>query len=223
MIFFLMWLSEVILSSPVFTLSHYQRLSPSEISDATRTGYESSQNIWVKVFKNGSSKSYCRQPLKNLKWYGLPCYNITWIYFKCCLPQILLGPFLNTLTHIFWFFKMKLCNSDSHYTKALLHIIFLHYILVCSSVFVWNISSTLQKQSTGGVLSKSFSERKPLDSGENNFDGDLFWWICKPKHTTLPCTVQIFSCKFSETDNRTSILQDTCKWLLLATAFSNGY
>ena len=26
---------------------------------------------WVSVFKNGSSKSCGRQPLKNLKWYGL--------------------------------------------------------------------------------------------------------------------------------------------------------
>ena len=27
-------------------------------------------NIWVKVFKNGPSKIFGRQPLKNLKWYG---------------------------------------------------------------------------------------------------------------------------------------------------------
>ena len=29
-------------------------------------------NIWDKVFKNGPSKISGRQPLKNLKWYGLP-------------------------------------------------------------------------------------------------------------------------------------------------------
>ena len=29
-------------------------------------------NIWVKVYKNGPSKIRGRQPLKNLKWYGLP-------------------------------------------------------------------------------------------------------------------------------------------------------
>ena len=49
---------------------------------------------WVKVFKNGPSKICGRQPLKKLKWYGLPKI------FKGCLPQISLGPFLNTLTHI---------------------------------------------------------------------------------------------------------------------------
>ena len=43
--------------------------------------------IWDKVFNNGSSKICGRQPLKNLKWYGL-------------LKQILHGPFLNTLSHI---------------------------------------------------------------------------------------------------------------------------
>ena len=26
--------------------------------------------IWAKVFKNGASEIYRRQPLKNLKWYG---------------------------------------------------------------------------------------------------------------------------------------------------------
>ena len=27
--------------------------------------------MWVKVFKNGSSKIFGRQPLKNVQWYGL--------------------------------------------------------------------------------------------------------------------------------------------------------
>ena len=43
--------------------------------------------IWDKVFKRGPSKICGRQPLKNLKGYGLP-------------KQILLGPLLNTLPHI---------------------------------------------------------------------------------------------------------------------------
>ena len=121
------------------------------------------KDIWVKVFKNGPSKVVCgRQPLKNLKWYGLYnkfimswtahlnilvhdminllYYELSWTahlnilvhdmtnllyyeywtdkqkyfyiydmvclgrpyhfkFFKSCPPQILLGPFLNTLTH----------------------------------------------------------------------------------------------------------------------------
>ena len=43
-------------------------------------------NIWGKVFKNGPIEICGRQPLKNLH--------------KGCLPQILLGPFLNTLTQL---------------------------------------------------------------------------------------------------------------------------
>ena len=42
---------------------------------------------WDKVFKNGTSKICGRKPLKNLG----------------CLPQILLGPFLNTLSPIIGF------------------------------------------------------------------------------------------------------------------------
>ena len=49
---------------------------------------------WDKVFKNGPSEICGRQPLENLKGYGLLKF------FKGCLPQILLGPFLNTLSQM---------------------------------------------------------------------------------------------------------------------------
>ena len=49
---------------------------------------------WIKVFKNGPSKICGRQPLKNMKSYHYK-------FFKGCLPQILLGPFLNALTQMF--------------------------------------------------------------------------------------------------------------------------
>ena len=52
--------------------------------------------IWVKVFKNWPSKICDRQPLKILKLWSRP-YHFK--FFKGCLPQMLLGPFLNTLTH----------------------------------------------------------------------------------------------------------------------------
>ena len=52
---------------------------------------------WGKVFKNGPSKICGRQPLKYLKRYGLPRQTVSLQIFKCCLPQILLGLFLNTL------------------------------------------------------------------------------------------------------------------------------
>ena len=50
----------------------------------------------TKYSKSGSSKICGRQPLENLREYGLP-KNI----FTGCLPQILLVPLLNALSHIF--------------------------------------------------------------------------------------------------------------------------
>ena len=50
-----------------------------------------------KVFKNGPSKICGRQPLKNLK-YSRP-YHFK--LFKGCLQQILLGPFSNSLFHMY--------------------------------------------------------------------------------------------------------------------------
>ena len=52
--------------------------------------------LWVKVFKNGPSKICGRQPLT--KFAQSRPYTLK--SFKGCLPQILLGPFFNTLTHI---------------------------------------------------------------------------------------------------------------------------
>ena len=52
------------------------------------------QYICDKVFKNGPSKICGRQLLKNLK-ASRPLQT-----FKGCLPRILLGPFLNTLSNI---------------------------------------------------------------------------------------------------------------------------
>ena len=46
----------------------------------------------TKVCKNGPSKICGRQPLKKLNGYPFK-------FFKGCLPQILLGPFLNALAH----------------------------------------------------------------------------------------------------------------------------
>ena len=53
--------------------------------------------MWDKIFKNGTSKICGRQPFKILKWYGLLLVDYT---PEDCLPQILLGAFMNTLSHI---------------------------------------------------------------------------------------------------------------------------
>ena len=52
--------------------------------------------IRYKVFKNGPSKICGRQPLKNMKRYGLFKQTTSFQMVKGCLPQILLRPFLNT-------------------------------------------------------------------------------------------------------------------------------
>ena len=72
--------------------------------------------IWVKVFKNGSGKICGRQPLKNLKWYGLPKQIIFHLkFFKGCLPQILLDPFVQFFSFgtVFSFYLIRLICGRS--------------------------------------------------------------------------------------------------------------
>ena len=57
-------------------------------------------NIWDKVYKNRLSKNCGKLPLKKLKGCGLLKQIISHQIFKGYLPQILLTPFLNTLSHI---------------------------------------------------------------------------------------------------------------------------
>ena len=58
------------------------------------------RNMWDEVFKSGPSKFCGRQPLKYLKGYGLLSRPYPFKFFKGCLPQILLGPFLTILTQL---------------------------------------------------------------------------------------------------------------------------
>ena len=58
------------------------------------------QFIWDKVFKNGPSKICGRQPLKNLKEYDLLSRPYSFKFFIRGLPHVLLGPFLDTLSHL---------------------------------------------------------------------------------------------------------------------------
>ena len=70
-------------------------------------GKEESFANWgiFKVFKYGPSKICGRQPLKNLRWYGLVRQTISLQIFERLSSTNLLGPFLNTLTHIHLPFK----------------------------------------------------------------------------------------------------------------------
>ena len=72
-----------------------------------------------RVFKNGRSNIRGRQSLKNLKSYGLPRQTISLQIFKGCFPQILLGPFLNTLTQMFdWVLNIPLYSTFLVYTRS---------------------------------------------------------------------------------------------------------
>ena len=63
------------------------------------------KDIWVKVFKNGPSKVVCgRQPLKNLKWYGL--YNKFIMSWTAHL-NILVHDMINLLYYEYWTDKQK--------------------------------------------------------------------------------------------------------------------
>ena len=57
---------------------------------------EPSNIIWEKAFKNGPTAICGRQPF-DMACLSRPHY---FKFFKGCLPQILLGPFLNTFSHI---------------------------------------------------------------------------------------------------------------------------
>ena len=68
-------------------------------------------NMWVKEFKNWPGKICGRQPLKYLTCIclGRPYH---FIFFKGCLPQILLGPSLNTLSHVLF-----ICRITNYYGR----------------------------------------------------------------------------------------------------------
>ena len=60
--------------------------------------------IWNKVFRNGQSKICGRQLLIDLKGYVQTIYVICMGYDKGYVryfPQVLLGPFLNILSHLY--------------------------------------------------------------------------------------------------------------------------
>ena len=77
--------------------------------------------IWVKVFKNGPSKICGRQPLKKLKSHGLLRQTISLQFFLRLPSTILLGPFLNTLTHLISHLHIDTdtdTDTDTHTTQS---------------------------------------------------------------------------------------------------------
>ena len=83
-----------------------------------------SSNRSVKAFKNGPSKICGRQILKNLKWYSLPRRPYHFKFFNGCLPQVLLGPFLNILTQMIITFLIVPVNTFKSKKPEIRHIVF---------------------------------------------------------------------------------------------------
>ena len=63
----------------------------------TLKGLLRNRNIWDKVFKNGPIKICGRQPLKNLKEYGLLTLQI---FQRLCSANFTWSILLNTLSHM---------------------------------------------------------------------------------------------------------------------------
>ena len=73
---------------------------------------------WVKGFKNGPSEICWGQSLKYLNWNDMVCLSRPYHFkvFIDCLPQILPGPFLNTLNQLYqtnW--KTQICSISVTY------------------------------------------------------------------------------------------------------------
>ena len=68
----------------------FYRTPPVAASPLIQVGPQSNSNIWDKVFNNRPGKICGRQSLKKLKGYGR----------EGSLLRILLGPFLNTFSHL---------------------------------------------------------------------------------------------------------------------------
>ena len=82
-------------------LSYKKKLAVFPLSSVNFYGLLQSY-IWVKVFKNGPSTICWTQPLKNLKWYGLPKAIIHKFYL---VHSWILSPIRNAAVPCFVFFS----------------------------------------------------------------------------------------------------------------------
>ena len=106
-----------------------------------------------KVFKNEPSKICGRQPLKSLKWYGLLVYHFK--FFKGCLPQILLGPFLNTFSHMP---SLYYCNVD--FSEVIFNKIFQKYQVNWKFICTMVVLVKLQNYNVSALIVNCFSRWK---------------------------------------------------------------
>ena len=78
-----------------YVIETYQNIPEQMVNDFLITFFSIKNcfHIWDRAFKNEPSKICGRKPLKKLEGYGL-------LKQEDYLPQVLLGPFLNTFSHI---------------------------------------------------------------------------------------------------------------------------
>ena len=93
-------------------------------------------NKWDKGFKNGKSKICGRQPLKiwgDMVRWGRP---EQFKFFKGCLSQILLGPFLNTLPQI-----IDMSNKFRFYLPQILTVI--GFLVIIETVIIITLTQNV--------------------------------------------------------------------------------
>ena len=82
--------------------------------------HRSLSRLVLSFLQNGPSKICGRQPLKNLKGFGLLQVDHTPLNFvKGCLPQMLLGPYLNTLSHMILTDSKQLSSYELEHTASM--------------------------------------------------------------------------------------------------------
>ena len=103
-----------VLEQPI-KLSYKKKLALFPLSSVNFYGLLQSY-IWVKIFKNGPSTICWTQPLKNLKWYGLPKAIIHKFYL---VHSWILCPICNAVVPCFVFFSYHKVKENIKYITFL--------------------------------------------------------------------------------------------------------
>ena len=123
-------------------------------------------------YENGPSKICGRQPLKNLKRYGLLSRAFCSKFFKGCLPPIPLAPFSNTLFHL----------NSLNIWREIWQRLFTSLIQL-PSVFYWGKGSFIYL--TGSLSSSSSVTSYSLSSSSaNSSDSSCIVSFCLQKEIT---------------------------------------
>ena len=97
--------------------------------------------IWSKIFKNWPSKVCGRQPLKNLKWYGLSdeWYFSLYILWKFCSTFLEISMVSWTAFFSFFFNKHNLLTQSFHFGVNIFFMKFGFKLLIILNISVAKI------------------------------------------------------------------------------------